>query len=92
MSLTGPGTSLFEKLTVIDLRENRIPYLSKESFVSAVKLETLFLSKNHIQTIEVEAFKTIGKSLKRLILDDNELTTLKNGVFDGFVGTGRFLY
>ncbi|KAJ8951047.1 hypothetical protein NQ314_007747 [Rhamnusium bicolor] len=88
-NITGTGASTFNKLVEIDLRFNTFNNILNRSFIGAPQLISLYLSENNINSIELEAFRGIQSSLQLLSLRNNRLSTLLEGVFNGFTRGGR---
>nr|DBA18336.1 TPA: hypothetical protein GDO54_016596 [Pyxicephalus adspersus] len=66
------STSLRSKITSLNLKSNKITSVSKEFFESYLNLKDLFLSKNRIQTINVNSFpKQLLQTLQHLDVRKN---------------------
>lgn len=66
-------------LQTLILVNNKISKISPEAFKPLVKLEKLYLSKNHLKELP----EKLPKTLQELRLHDNEITKLKKSVFNG---------
>ncbi|KAJ8955279.1 hypothetical protein NQ318_000307 [Aromia moschata] len=89
INITGPGTSVFNKLLQFDLRYNSFNQVLNHSFAGLSTIVALYLSNNNIDYMEVDAFKDIRSSLQLLDISNNKLSTLPEGIFGGFYHVGE---
>ncbi|XP_026556878.1 slit homolog 1 protein [Pseudonaja textilis] len=76
-----PGQlSTFRYLQLVDLSNNKISFLSNNSFTNMSQLTTLILSYNALQCIPSLAFEGLH-SLRLLSLHGNDISTLPEGIF-----------
>ncbi|XP_063239534.1 protein artichoke-like [Bacillus rossius redtenbacheri] len=67
-------------LTVIDLSNNEINFVSNETFMDSPTLQHLFLSRNNITGIDNDTFK-YTPLLKNLFIDNNSLIFISETLF-----------
>ncbi|XP_077472006.1 uncharacterized protein LOC144086092 [Stigmatopora argus] len=78
----GPEAS---NLTLLDLRGNRLAWLSPRSLSAATSLSELLLSSNGLAALPGELFRKLG-ALECLDLSENRLASLPEGIFWGLRG------
>lgn len=79
------ASSEYPSIVMIDLQLNDIPIIPKESFVGVPNLQVLTLAKSKIRQIDVQAFKGANKELSMVVLKENLLTTLPEGLFSDYM-------
>ncbi|XP_023986344.1 leucine-rich repeat-containing G-protein coupled receptor 6 [Physeter macrocephalus] len=79
-----PGLHGCQKLEEIGLQHNRIWEIRADTFRQLTSLQALDLSRNAIRSVHPEAFATL-RSLVKLDLTDNQLTTLPLAGLGGLV-------
>ncbi|XP_043281813.1 chaoptin [Venturia canescens] len=77
-----PGTFALAHLETLNLRDNRLEALRKQSFNGAQSLQQLDLSKNEIGQLSNQQFRNL-KILRILNLSKNRIRTLPRNVFEG---------
>ena len=65
----------------IDLKENNITFLERDSFVLLTEMQNLHLWRCGLRTIKMGAFKGLTK-LTRLSIGGNEISEIKPGTFE----------
>ncbi|XP_029173083.1 chaoptin isoform X2 [Nylanderia fulva] len=76
------GTFAFPHLEILDLSDNKIDTLRKQSFHGLESLQRLDLGGNEIVQLSTEQFRNL-KSLRILNLSSNKIRSLPRDVFEG---------
>ncbi|KAM0734682.1 Chaoptin [Formica fusca] len=76
------GTFAFPHLEILDLSDNKIDTLRKQSFHGLESLQRLDLGGNEIIQLSTEQFRNL-KSLRILNLSNNKIRSLPRDVFEG---------
>lgn len=72
-NINGGAFAKFKNTKTILLTNNKIDGLNKDSLDGLNLLEELILQENHIQFVHAMAFKPCDESLKRLVIQENQL-------------------
>ncbi|XP_076246206.1 uncharacterized protein LOC143186418 [Calliopsis andreniformis] len=77
-----PGTFGLRHLETLNLQDNKIETLRKQSFHGLESLQQLDLSKNQISLLSTEQFRNL-RNLRILNLSNNKIRSLPRDVFEG---------
>ncbi|KAL2731350.1 chaoptin-like [Vespula squamosa] len=77
-----PGTFALNQLQVLNLRNNKIEALRKQSFYGLHSLQQLDLGNNEVAQLSTEQFRNL-KNLRILNLSGNKIRSLPRDVFEG---------
>ncbi|XP_032672436.1 SLIT and NTRK-like protein 4 [Odontomachus brunneus] len=82
-NITGAGD--LWNVKELALRHNRITIINSELFTGVPEIESLYLQYSSIKTICVDAFEPISESIKQIFLNNNNIETLPEGLFDSII-------
>ncbi|CAB3368205.1 Hypothetical predicted protein [Cloeon dipterum] len=91
--MIGPSQGNLNSLVLVDLSYNSagtgMDRLSAKQLGALNKVESLFIIRSGVLSIDVDTFNTISGNLQKLNLRENQLKTIQNGTFDAMKSSGR---
>nr|XP_031841335.1 uncharacterized protein LOC116430854 [Nomia melanderi] len=79
------GGSNLPKLLILGLQGNSIPTITNESFTGVTKVQSLYLQNSNIKTISQGTFNPMDSSIRQIILSNNVISSLPNGLFNSIL-------
>lgn len=85
------GGRVLHNVKILSLRYNRIPIIDSQLFSGVPGVVSLYLSNSHVNTVHIDAFEPISESIAQLLISDNDITTLPEGLFDKIIWNPSFI-
>ncbi|XP_076618004.1 uncharacterized protein LOC143340209 [Colletes latitarsis] len=82
-NITGGDTPL--NIQILSLRGNAIPVISRELFEGVRTVQSLYLDYSKIMTISQGALEPLAASILQLIINDNNIRALPEGLLDSIL-------
>jgi len=79
------GADDLRAVQVLSLRYNHVPIIDSQLFSGVPNVASLYLYGSDVKTIHAGAFESISRSLKQLVLSDNAIASLPEGLFDRII-------
>jgi len=79
------GADELRAVQVLSLRYNHVPIIDSQLFSGVPNVASLYLGGSDVKTIHAGAFESISRSLKQLVLSDNAIASLPEGLFDRII-------
>jgi len=79
------GADDLRAVQVLSLRYNHVPIIDSQLFSGVPNVASLYLYGSNVKTIHAGAFESVSRSLKQLVLSDNAIASLPEGLFDRII-------